>query len=219
MGLLNCKCESEEDKAVLVEDLGKNKLKDPLPIKPLKQKFSTLILSYQGDLTISCKETLLSLPIFIYSQRIEEITEWKTIELHDGKYIGETAFCMPHGRGFKILVNGGVIEGNWKDGVLNGKSRLIYSNGDYFEGEFLNGTIQGGVLVSKNGSRYEGEWENYKQNGKGKEIWEDGAEYNGRIYLGEFTNDLRNGFGKLIWPNGKSYAGRWINGKDISLKK
>ena len=45
-----------------------------------------------------------------------------------------------HGRGICISKSiGALIKGYFFDGIPNGKSEMIFSDGGYFEGEFLNG--------------------------------------------------------------------------------
>ena len=55
MGLLNCKCESEEDKTVLVEALGKNKLETSAPVPLNKPRFCDMIPALREELAISGK--------------------------------------------------------------------------------------------------------------------------------------------------------------------
>lgn len=73
----------------------------------------------------------------------------------------------------------------------NGIGRLELENGDFYEGEFLNGKFDGkGRLVQAEGKMYEGEWKENKREGKGKEVWPDG-----KLYKGKFQNDMKNGYG------------------------
>ena len=109
---------------------------------------------------------------------------------------------------------------------------LYASNGDYYEGEFVNEKKEGyGVLVYKNGTRYEGVLKNNKHHGYGKLIqldgevfigeWKDGKinghgvryHSNGDRYIGSYVNNIRNGNGHYIFANGDSYEGNWMNGK------
>lgn len=49
------------------------------------------------------------------------------------------------------------------------KKRKVYSTGDEYEGEFVNGLFHGyGVYKWKNGDRYEGMWEKNRRKGHGK---------------------------------------------------
>jgi hypothetical protein len=43
--------------------------------------------------------------------------------------------------------------------MANGKGRLIYENGDFYEGELQNDkAINLGIYINDNGSKYIGEW-------------------------------------------------------------
>jgi hypothetical protein len=55
-----------------------------------------------------------------------------------------------------------------------------------------------------NGDRYEGEFVNGKFHGKGIYTWPDG-----RRYEGEYENDKKHGYGSYYWPDGKCYEGYW----------
>ena len=112
------------------------------------------------------------------------------------------------------------------------KGILYSSDGNYYEGTFLNGKKDGkGIIIYKNGAKYEGELKNNLHNGVGKlsqldgEIfigeWKDGKingngiryHNNGDIYSGHYINSIRDGTGKYIFSNGDSYEGKWKNGK------
>ena len=62
-----------------------------------------------------------------------------------------------HGkRGFGILTakKGTVIEGCWVNDLLEGKAKVRYVNGDFFEGTIKNGKANGyGVFSSKSGTK------------------------------------------------------------------
>ena len=40
-----------------------------------------------------------------------------------------------HGRGEQIWRNGAKYLGNWADDMANGEGRLIYGDGDFYEGQ------------------------------------------------------------------------------------
>ena len=74
---------------------------------------------------------------------------------------------IPHGIGIKVDKDGGIFEGYWKDGKLDGWGRYIY-NGDYYIGEYKEGKRYGfGIEYYSRGDRYEGEWENGIYHGQG----------------------------------------------------
>ena len=74
----------------------------------------------------------------------------------------------------------GCVSGN----CVNGKGKMVYTNGDIYEGDFVNGNSEGqGVYTAKNGDYYTGEWKYAKKDGYGKE------------YI-KATNTTREGFWK-----------------------
>lgn len=142
--------------------------------------------------------------------------------------------------GYGIMVNadGSKYEGLFRKGMLEGKGRYITVNGDFFEGNYVNGASHGfGVFVHPDGSVYKGMWMNDLPWGDGEEWLADGSYYkgdffqgkkfgigefkwkDGSIYLGGVKNDLLNGEGIYTWTDGRRYKGFWqentMNGKGI----
>jgi len=108
-----------------------------------------------------------------------------------------------------VYDNGDVYEGDLVNGVLNGKGKYIWKNGEVYEGDYLNGKRTGrGKYIYANGEVYEGDWLNGRRTGRGKYIYA-----NGEVYEGDFVNGELNGRGKYIWPNGDVYEGDYLNGK------
>lgn len=64
-------------------------------------------------------------------------------------------------------------EGQFERGKFNGHGKLYYSNGDSYDGEFLNNMKHGyGILkLDSNKERYEGEFENDRISGRGKLVF------------------------------------------------
>lgn len=135
------------------------------------------------------------------------------------------------GYGMQIWPECSIYEGTWKDDSLL-KGRLIFENGDAYEGEFLNNKALGkGILYHNEGGVYNGEWVGDKKHGLGQEVSSNGLKYSGEFYDdkkhgkglmvfedsseydGEFFEDLIQGFGKFVWIDGREYLGEWVNGK------
>ena len=118
--------------------------------------------------------------------------------------------------GFGIFLDskGNKYIGEWKEDKIKGKGRIISINGDYYEGFFNDGIIEGyGMHYSKtNGYKYYGEFKNNKFHGKGKLVYEDKTSYEGLFFEG-----YKNGEGKLIFKDGSFYEGNFeknnFNGK------
>ena len=86
---------------------------------------------------------------------------------------GELIECRfeegPDGRGRQI----------WKIGD-NTQVKMLFSNGEYYEGNFRNNCRNGqGVYYYANGDYYDGEWSSDKRIGRGKIFQADGAKLNG----------------------------------------
>ncbi|XP_022976503.1 uncharacterized protein LOC111476883 [Cucurbita maxima] len=85
----------------------------------------------------------------------------------------------------------------------------FYSNGDFYEGEFHNGSCNGsGVYNYFLSGRYEGDWVDGRYDGHGVETWAKGSRYRG-----QYRQGLRHGFGVYKFFTGDYYAGEWCNGQ------
>ena len=73
--------------------------------------------------------------------------------------------------------------GNLKDGKQSGKGKLVFKDGEKYEGDFENDLRNGfGVYTySKENERdyYEGHWKEDKRSGKGKLVFKDGTKQEG----------------------------------------
>ena len=73
---------------------------------------------------------------------------------------------MKHGQGkltFKRNNGKCYYEGQWIDGEPHGygKGKIIYPNGDFYEGEMYDGNLQGkGKKVWADGDTFDGMWKN-----------------------------------------------------------
>jgi hypothetical protein len=116
------------------------------------------------------------------------------------------------GKGILYLKNGKKYEGNFLNGDLNGWCRFINSNGVCYEGLFISGILNGkGEIIKIDENRrkniYRGDIKNFKKEGKGEEKTSD------YTYEGDFFNDLKNGKGKISYSNnGDYYDGEFKNG-------
>jgi hypothetical protein len=150
-----------------------------------------------------------------------------------GKYSGPWKFNMPYNTGKFTLDTGAIYEGQWLNGIPNGKGvynftrtgnkyignfqdghidgngKFFFNNGDVYEGQFKNGAINGyGTFNYINGNVYEGQLKNGLLNGNGVLTYGSGDKY-----TGEFKNNRRNGYGVIKYINGHQYEGQWLNGE------
>ena len=134
------------------------------------------------------------------------------------------------GWGRKSMRNGGIMEGKFIKGKLNGKG--IYKNSTcIYEGEFLDSKKNGKGELRTKKYIYNGDFENDQFNGEGIiEFLEEGSKYkgnflkneicgkgtfewkNGDIYEGDMKKGKMDGFGKFTFNDGKIYEGEYKNG-------
>lgn len=85
-------------------------------------------------------------------------------------------------------------EGEYKNGIREGKGKFTHADGSVKTGTFVNGQLTGrGVAETDDGHRYEGEFINYRMHGKGKIEYANGASFDGYLvsdapYTGKFVN-------------------------------
>lgn len=93
--------------------------------------------------------------------------------------------------------------------VPNGKGKLIFANGDVYEGDFLCDNLHGkGSYFWKNGDRYKGDYKSNCQTGVGTLTLVDGT-----VYQGEFLNGEPHGRGKLTTKDKIVYEGEFVHGE------
>ena len=109
--------------------------------------------------------------------------------------------------GIQINKDGSKYNRKKKNGMFEGRGRLILRKGDYFEGEFKQNKANGfGKYVNIKGEIYIGNWVDDKQEGDGELILKDGSRYNG-----QFKKGLKNGKGKISWTDSSYYEGDFVN--------
>ncbi|RLN80930.1 hypothetical protein BBJ28_00003410 [Nothophytophthora sp. Chile5] len=105
-----------------------------------------------------------------------------------------------------------MYKGDLVDGIRQGKGELVFTNGDKYEGGFLQGFRHGyGVFTSQHGNRvYDGNWSRSERHGTGKERWLS----SGDRYEGEYQHDVFHGEGVLTrGSNSSKYDGEFQNGR------
>ena len=89
--------------------------------------------------------------------------------------------------------------------MKNGFGKIVWVNGDYYEGQFKDNYFQGNGCFEniEKKIKYSGEWKHGQKHGKGI-LNEDE-----KVYEGNFANDLKEGPGILKLPNKKIISGHW----------
>lgn len=117
---------------------------------------------------------------------------------------------LKHGKGRIVYSNGDVYEGEWKDNVKSGTGVYLFKDsGDQYSGQWKQGKFHGtGAYSYKIGHRYEGGFERGVRSGKGDFKWK-----NGSVYKGFWRNDLFDGTGEYIAKDKVPYYyGQWSLG-------
>ena len=85
-------------------------------------------------------------------------------------------------------------EGEYKNGIREGKGTFTHKDGTIAKGTFSNGQLIGyGTRTSEDHGKYEGSFFNYRQHGVGTYLYPNGSKFEGffvsdRIYTGKLTN-------------------------------
>ena len=147
------------------------------------------------------------------------------ILINNATYSGELVDDLPNGFGI-YETNNIKYEGYFKDGLFHlygtltdklrkfkyvgsfnmgnkeGYGKIIFEDGKYFEGMFLNNSANGiGYMEYPDGEIYIGEFKNNLADGSGTVYYA-----NGNIYTGEFKNDKEFGIGIIMEKDNRSYA-------------
>jgi len=125
-------------------------------------------------------------------------------------YDGDWKNKAAHGYGSMKWQNGDRYEGDWVDGVRQGKGKYVSkSSGGVYDGEYRNDKKDGsGKYVWSNGDWYEGEWKQGLRHGQGVYVWKDKNEK----YDGEWKDGIKEGSGKFIYANGDIFTGPYVSG-------
>ena len=160
----------------------------------------------------------------ILQNALQELTNKKVkikdeLLIKNGKYIGETVNGIMEGKGKFYYKNGDTYDGFWKNGAKEGKGIYIYKSGDLYEGDFKNDEFEGkGIIYYDDGDIYDGYFSKGKWHGKGIYYY-----INGKIYEGDWKEGMKSGKGIVYYPNGDRKMGNYSSnqkvGKHVILTK
>ena len=108
----------------------------------------------------------------------------------------------------KLLMPDGIVfDGSWSDGQINGmgklislmgipegmlvngsrqRGRVVYANGDVYDGNRKRSASELGHLSGQDGYSYIGNWSSGQMEGAGEVVYPDGS-----IYIGNFTAEFK----------------------------
>ena len=102
------------------------------------------------------------------------------------EYTGDWYEDRRHGRGTFFYTNGDRYDGYWVNGSPQGEGRMIYSTENIYEGQWHEGKRNGyGVLTKRNGDHFEGHWVNGQREGQGSYFYHD----KNKLFVGEWCED------------------------------
>ncbi|XP_059757132.1 MORN repeat-containing protein 1 isoform X13 [Balaenoptera ricei] len=112
------------------------------------------------------------------------------------RYEGEWRGSRKHGQGKLLFKDGSYYEGEFVDGEITGEGCRHWAlTGNTYTGQFVLGEPQGhGVMKYKAGGRYEGELFRGLREGQGHLVDADG-----QAYWGSFHDNKRHGQGRMVF--------------------
>lgn len=111
----------------------------------------------------------------------------------------------------KILSDGTVCQGHFKDGLLHDSGKMIYPDGTVWEGKFKDGNLNGAGMISfSSGEKQKVRFAGNFFKGQGKIIYPKQFTCEGK-----FKNGKLNGEGKVTAHNGISWVGEFKEGEFI----
>lgn len=93
------------------------------------------------------------------------------------------------------------------NGLMHGKGKLIFENGDIYEGQFVQGKMHGEGKLYTHGSTHEGLFQNDVKSGAGSEVFA-----NGDRSVGVWVNGELEGNGTFFLTNGEMFDCVWLHG-------
>lgn len=115
--------------------------------------------------------------------------------------------CPRNGYFTVTYTDGDKYEGSFVNDKYEGKGKYTFANGNVYDGDWKDGKRTGKGTMTYSDGKYEGNWKSDIRTGKGKYTWNEGA-----IYDGEWKEDKITGYGKKTWTNGDEYLGNFLDG-------
>jgi len=181
-----------------------------VPVSPLHKSIVKGILARYKDAQQSATriEEQINSKFKSYETILPE-SHMLNIKTPQGHYIGEMINSEKDGFGKMIFTNGDIYEGQWKESYRHGIGRYKWTDGSYHVGNYILNKKNGpGIFVWDDLSKFIGEFANDSYNGIGEYFYSDG-----QSYLGEWQDGQMHGFGIFVSKTGLRYEGMWVKGK------
>jgi hypothetical protein len=165
----------------------------------------------QGEQMVQIPASLLEDMMALAAKGAGVPEKESTIDYPDGsQYVGTVREGKPHGRGVTSFKPNGWnylrFEGIYHSGSMQ-KGKMIYANGDRYEGEFEGNCPHGqGRYFFAKGDIYTGQFTQGKITGRGRYQFTNGETYEGMV-----VDNKLHGQGVLRKPNGTVHSGNFIN--------
>merc|ERR1711874_941158 len=134
-------------------------------------------------------------------------------------YDGDWKNKAAHGYGVMKWQNGDRYEGDWVEGLRQGKGKYTCkASGGKYEGDYKDDKKEGeGKYNWNNGDWYEGQWKSGLRHGKGLYVWKEKNENSEEIeeigrYEGDWLDGIKEGTGKFTYANGDVFTGPYVGG-------
>ncbi|KAG0544802.1 hypothetical protein BDA96_02G308000 [Sorghum bicolor] len=165
-----------------------------------------------GSNSISSRAALM-----LDAEREPEKTWSPIVEIRygGGTYRGRCQEGVPEGKGRLTFSDGSFYDGLWRYGKRSGLGTLFHSNGDVYHGTWRDDLIHGkGWYYFHSGDRWFANFWKGKANGEGRFYAKDGS-----IFFGHFQNGWRHGESLLVDANGSRWIEVWADGVLIDRTK
>ncbi|XP_019709803.2 protein ACCUMULATION AND REPLICATION OF CHLOROPLASTS 3, chloroplastic isoform X3 [Elaeis guineensis] len=134
------------------------------------------------------------------------------IQYRGGIYRGRCQGGLPEGKGRITFTDGSFYDGIWRYGKRCGLGTLCYNNGDMFQGAWRDDLMHGkGWFYFHTGDRWFANFWKGKANGEGRFY-----SRNGSIFFGHFKNGWRHGQSLYIDIDGSRWTEIWDEGVLVS---
>ncbi|XP_020079694.1 protein ACCUMULATION AND REPLICATION OF CHLOROPLASTS 3 isoform X2 [Ananas comosus] len=130
------------------------------------------------------------------------------IQYRGGTFRGRCQGGLPEGKGRLTFVDGSFYDGMWRGGKRSGLGTLYYSNGDVFHGTWRDDLMHGkGWFYFRGGDRWFANFWKGRANGEGRFYSQ-----NGSVLFGQFRNGWRHGESLWIDADGSRWNEVWDEG-------